>query len=227
MTTGQKIRYYREKLGLSQEELGTKLTVGSQAVILWETNQTLPAVEELLNMKKLFRVPVDELLNGDEPKEENAPVPREKYVVRYEKADLQTAYKASRATMFRRAALFVLACAALFIVGFGTGKFVLGLSTGLCLLGVIVYAKSFLAYGKAWKNKEAALLNTTYSYEVYRDDFVLTISRDGAVKRTQRIALSEIEKTQIVGNVVQLQISGQIYFLKQNELVPDSVFLPR
>ena len=68
MTVGQRIQEHRKKNGLSQEELGQRLLVSRQTVSLWETDQTLPTVDNLLLLKEIFGISVDELL-GEEKKE--------------------------------------------------------------------------------------------------------------------------------------------------------------
>ena len=62
MTVGQRIQEHRKKNGLSQEELGQRLLVSRQTVSLWETDQTLPTVDNLLLLKEIFGISVDELL---------------------------------------------------------------------------------------------------------------------------------------------------------------------
>ena len=54
MTVGQRIQEHRKKNGLSQEELGQRLLVSRQTVSLWETDQTLPTVDNLLLLKEIF-----------------------------------------------------------------------------------------------------------------------------------------------------------------------------
>lgn len=81
MTIGEKIQYYRKQKGLSQEELGQLLTVSRQTVSQWETGQTSPTVDNLMRLKDVLGVSVDELLSsGDEVQEkalqENTPLER-------------------------------------------------------------------------------------------------------------------------------------------------------
>ena len=64
MTVGESIRFYREKQGLSMEELGRKLQVSQQTVALWETDKTLPTAENLLRLREIFGVPVDAILTA-------------------------------------------------------------------------------------------------------------------------------------------------------------------
>ena len=63
MTVGEKIQYYRKKIGLSQEELGQKMLLSRQTISLWEMDKTLPTVDNLLRLKEIFSVSVDELLS--------------------------------------------------------------------------------------------------------------------------------------------------------------------
>ena len=48
MTVGEKIQKYRKDLGMSQEELGQKLLVSRQTISLWEKNQTVPTIDNLM-----------------------------------------------------------------------------------------------------------------------------------------------------------------------------------
>ena len=91
MTTGEKINYYRKQLGLSQEELGQKLLVSRQTISLWEKDQTVPTIDNLIRLKEIFGVSVDELLGCAEENqtEVNLPVAKESYVFRYTKKSLK------------------------------------------------------------------------------------------------------------------------------------------
>jgi len=67
---GQKIQIYRQKSGLTQEALAEKLNVSRQSVSKWELGQTLPEVDKIIAMSRLFSTSTDELLfaNVDTPK---------------------------------------------------------------------------------------------------------------------------------------------------------------
>lgn len=64
MTTGENIQKYRKALGLSQEELGNKLLVSRQTVSLWEKDQTAPTIDNLMRLKEVFGVSIDEIVGG-------------------------------------------------------------------------------------------------------------------------------------------------------------------
>lgn len=62
MTIGQRIQQIRVSLGLSQEELGEKLEVTRQTVSKWELDQTIPEVQKIVMMSRLFSVTTDSIL---------------------------------------------------------------------------------------------------------------------------------------------------------------------
>ena len=65
MTLQEKIIKLRKKNSWSQEDLADKLYVTRQAVSKWESGQSLPDVEKIVHMSKLFGVTTDYLLNEE------------------------------------------------------------------------------------------------------------------------------------------------------------------
>lgn len=59
---GNKISIEREKLGISQTELSQLVYVTPQAISKWENGQSIPSIEVLAMLTKLFGVSVDDLL---------------------------------------------------------------------------------------------------------------------------------------------------------------------
>ncbi len=66
MTLGEQIQALRKGLGLSQEELGEKLGVARQSVSKWESGATVPELDKIIAMSKLFGVSVGSLLGIEE-----------------------------------------------------------------------------------------------------------------------------------------------------------------
>lgn len=69
MTTGQKIAARRKELELSQEALVDKLGVSRQTVYKWENDISLPDIDKLVALSRLFQVPVGWLLGVEEEPE--------------------------------------------------------------------------------------------------------------------------------------------------------------
>lgn len=72
MTLGERIQYYRKKMGMSQETLAERLGVSRQAVSKWELNDSAPELDKLLAMADLFGCTVDDLLGRSGPAEGGA-----------------------------------------------------------------------------------------------------------------------------------------------------------
>ena len=66
MTVGESIKKFRTELGLSQEDLGEKLLVNKQTISLWENDQTMPSIENLMLLREIFGVSIDKILYGDD-----------------------------------------------------------------------------------------------------------------------------------------------------------------
>lgn len=67
MRLGQKIADLRKKNNLSQEGLAEKMNVSRQAVSKWESEQSIPDIEKIVNLSELFGVTTDYLLKSGEP----------------------------------------------------------------------------------------------------------------------------------------------------------------
>lgn len=62
MTIGQKIMQLRESMNMSQEQLAEKVDVSRQSVSKWEMDHSIPQMDKVLQICKLFNVSADELL---------------------------------------------------------------------------------------------------------------------------------------------------------------------
>ena len=61
-TMGQRIAYYRKLRGITQEELGEKCGVSSQAVSKWENDISAPDITLLGTLSEIFGISADEIL---------------------------------------------------------------------------------------------------------------------------------------------------------------------
>ena len=62
MTLGEKLVQLRKVRGMSQEALASQIAVSRQAVSRWESGDTLPDVENILQLSRIFGVTTDYLL---------------------------------------------------------------------------------------------------------------------------------------------------------------------
>lgn len=77
MILADKIIYLRKKSGWSQEELAEKLGVTRQSVSKWEGAQSVPDLERILQLGKVFGVSTDYLLKDEIEEEEKVSVSEE------------------------------------------------------------------------------------------------------------------------------------------------------
>jgi len=65
MNLGEKIHQLRKRLGISQEELASQITVSRQAISKWELGESIPDTENIVQLSKIFGVSTDYLLNDE------------------------------------------------------------------------------------------------------------------------------------------------------------------
>ena len=75
MTLGQRITALRQGRKLSQDELAGELGVSRQSVSKWETGQSVPDLERLLQLSEFFNVSLDTLVKGEGPAPATAKAP--------------------------------------------------------------------------------------------------------------------------------------------------------
>lgn len=63
MTIGEKITHLRVAADMSQEKLAALLKVSRQSISKWESGESLPQVENVVELSKIFRISTDELLD--------------------------------------------------------------------------------------------------------------------------------------------------------------------
>lgn len=66
MKFSEKIMNLRKEKGWSQEEFAQKINVTRQTVSKWELDQTVPDMNKLIEISKLFEISLDELVNNIE-----------------------------------------------------------------------------------------------------------------------------------------------------------------
>lgn len=111
MILADKIIDERKKLGLSQEELAEKLEVSRQAVSKWESAQSTPDLQRIIEMSELFGVSTDYLLKDNikevEVRQSESAADTPVHRVSLEEAN---AFMIARQKGSRRVALGVLLC---------------------------------------------------------------------------------------------------------------------
>ena len=66
-TIGDRIKFHRKRLGMTQEQLAERMGVSAQAVSKWENNLSCPDISVLPELAEVFGITVDELLGKASP----------------------------------------------------------------------------------------------------------------------------------------------------------------
>ena len=90
MTFKEKLVILRKMRGLTQDDFASAVGVSRQAVYKWESGQSYPEVPKLLEIKNLFNISIDELLDDNF----DIPVPEKKKRKRSPKPEAASAPKA-------------------------------------------------------------------------------------------------------------------------------------
>ena len=67
MILAEKIAALRKKNGWSQEDLAMELNVSRQSVSKWESAASIPDLDKILQLSRIFGVSTDYLLKDDAP----------------------------------------------------------------------------------------------------------------------------------------------------------------
>ncbi len=224
MTIGEKIQKYRKNLGMSQEELGQKLRVSRQTISLWEKDQTLPTIDNLMRLRDVFGVSVDDILSAEDNKPESPITSGEFYRFHFTKEELTELYRLQRNNFYKKPVLFALVLLILIVFSLGTSAptFTTGMAFGILFLGAVWHIKGFRAYNKTWKSSMDRICQSIYEYTVFDDHMLVCIYRESEKVREARCFFSDIEKIEILGSWVLFQHTGQSFILRKTELKENS-----
>lgn len=232
MTVGEKIQYYRKKFGLSQEELGQKLLVSRQTVSLWEMDKTLPTVDNLIRLKEIFSVPVDEILSDSEITEENTEETkdevRESYEFESSSSDFAVLSKGLMAPLKKSFILYAISYAIIVIAFVVAQAYVMsaGIVLGFMITDICRRIKGLKRVRKNHSSVEERMMKRRYFYELYDEYIVLKIAAKDEIILTSKFYYSEIALTQVVGDYILFVLGGEECIIKKDALCENSLLWP-
>lgn len=201
MKLGQKIAGLRKKSSLSQEALAEKMNVSRQAVSKWESNQSIPDIEKIVDLSELFGVTTDYLLKNGTPSFE---LPGKSSEEKIEKAlpaitdqeidqYLEVAKKAahfeslSSALFFLAIASFCLFSTLVFISHniFGTVAYIAPIIIIAIALGYFIHAKLMMHEFKSITQNKFALTST-------QNDLIDSSAHEFRNKNNRRIVIGVV-----------------------------------
>ena len=226
MTVGEKIQKYRKELGMSQEELGQKLLVSRQTISLWEKDQTVPTIDNLIRLKDVFGVSVDEILDIASKESASEIEPLETYQFNYTKTELNEIYRLQRKAIYKRPILFTLLAVFLIIFCIVSPASVImtGFAFGMLFVGTVFHVKGIRAHSKAWKESFDRICESTYEYKIFEDYIGVNIYRKNEKVRESKCYFADIEKIQQFDKWLFFQLGGQLFIVRKIDLKENSAF---
>lgn len=221
MTVGEKIQYYRKNQGLSQEDLGQKLMVSRQTISLWEMDKTVPSIDNLIRLKDIFGVSIDDILCGGKVEVENADRPLESYSFTYTKDEMKRLFKYSARIMIRNI-IFTLPCLILMIFGmFNADAFYTGFAAGVIFLAVVSYISAFIRFANTKKAGMERMSQSTYTYDVFKYFFKVTINQPDKSSNLT-VKSNDIKKVSFTDKYVIIQVGNELFSIKRSLFPEDS-----
>ncbi len=226
MTVGESIQKLRKKLGMSQEELGQKLLVSRQTVSLWEKDQTVPTIDNLLRLKEVFGVSTDEILGAEDRAQNGAPEPNEVCQFHFTKEELNEIHRLQRSAVYKRPFWLTLAFVLfiLYLIGSSAPDFMVGLVFGCFFISIVSHIKGIRAYNKAWKNNKEQICISTYEYKLFDDHIAVHVYRNNELIRGSKCYYADIEQIQQFDKWLIFQFGGQSFVVRKSGLKENSAF---
>ena len=204
MTLGERLQQLRKEKQMSQEELGNLLLVSRQTVSLWENNQTVPTVDNLIRLKETFGVSIDSILTGEEPTvKEAAPKAEEAPPTEYQQATLESyCYSVNRKDLFFLSKLYctkpLMSTVIFFVLFIGA---VAGSSevmnfepiAPVCFFAFFISIVSFIRCFIYLQKVKRDMCQREHICELYQNYIILKSYKDGSLVSTRRVLPQEIK----------------------------------
>lgn len=230
VTLGEKILHYRKNMHISQDELGQKLNVSRQTISLWEKGQTLPTIDNLILLKRIFGVSLDELFSLEEKEAEEKQVsavnpPVESITVNLSREEFGRLHKqktkALRFGMIVNIVLFVIAL--IYSMVEGTEDVFASVFLGLSALSMGMCIKSNIVANANARKKAGRVVGTLCRYDMYDDFMVASMYMNDECVESEKIYYKDIDQIVILKDFYIFVSLGQSWIIKRRELSQESL----
>ena len=170
MILADKIIALRKKAGWSQEELAQQLGVTRQSVSKWEGAQSIPDLDKILQMSRVFGVSTDYLLKDEQDEMDSLSAAKEESALRRVSMEEASTYLSLRKAAAPKIALATLLCIIspillIFLAGASDTGYIpmsedSAAGLGLCVMVALVAAAVALFISAAAKSREYSFLES-------------------------------------------------------------------
>ena len=150
--------------------------------------------------------------------------PKEHYTFQFDPSAIVPVEKKYIGLMKKRMLGSIIAGLILIICGVFSGRGLLGFGIGVLFISLVGHFKGISAYKKLYAKSKGKYDKTVYDYTLYDNFLIVWISSDDAIRQI-KVKLNEIKKAQVVADFLVIEIDGQIFLMKKDELVENSYFL--
>ena len=226
MSLGENIQKYRKDLGLSQEELGQKLLVSRQTISLWEKDQTVPTIDNLIRLKEVFGVSVDEILGFENKTQSGEPKPNEAYKFNFSETELNQIHRSQRSIIYRKTVILALVFAFIIVslISSSPSEFLIGIVLGSISVCFAAFFKLMYDNNKAWKNSIKRISESVYEYKIFEDHILIGIYHNDEKVRSSKCCFADIEQIQQFDKWLLFRFCGQFFIVRKSDLKENSAF---
>ena len=196
-------------------------------------DKTLPTVDNLLRLKEIFSVTLDELLCDSDEDRETDTKTLESYSFKYKKETLSEILAKAITPLIIRSALFVVAM--IFLLSFtfipSAPDSIIGLFFACLIYGSVQLFNQFRTTLKLWKPKKLKMSYNLYCFDIYKDHFVLSIFKNDEIQEWHKVYFDEIIKAKNLKSILILQTSTLNFVFEKDALASNSIlydlYLPK
>ena len=226
MTVGERLQQYRKNLGLSQEELGQRLLVSRQTVSQWETDQTMPTLDNLMRLKEVLGVSIDAILCNNDVSPEEAPL--ESYQFSFSDEEIKAFHQNRMFTFLWKPLLMLFLFLFVIVSAILNSDFSADVRYFLIVIWFILFVSfmiRFLTARKMQKQIDQEIASHTYAYNFYQDYFTMRINKQSSLSSFAIIPYNTIERIKNAAGFTFVYYNRNCTYtlLRTDDLQQDSV----
>ena len=149
---------------------------------------------------------------------------KEHYTFQFSREEMTSVEKKYIGIMKKRMLISVALCVVLIVIGIFTDRCMLGFGIGALFISLAGHIKGISAYKKLYEKSKERCVKTLYDYTLYDGFMIVWISSEIAVRQL-KVRLDEIKKSRIISGLIVMEIDGQLFLVRKDELIENSYFL--
>jgi hypothetical protein len=150
--------------------------------------------------------------------------PKEHYTFQFDPSTIAPVEKKYIGLLKKRMLGSIISGLLLVLGGVFSDRAILGFGIGVLFISIVGHIKGISAYKKLYAKSRDRYAKTLYDYSLYDNFLIVWISSDDAIRQI-KVKLDEIKKAQVVADFIVMEIDGQLFLMKKDEVVENSYFL--